>query len=196
MHAMEPAMAPDFNRLDAVAGIRDAFNHLEAALSMARPDLCHSFATAQFYAGIVLKVNDLQSRGHRRVHGSFEITDTVIASVGAGQRLVVDIHAISSIMELDANGAIVNGSDDIVRWTQEVTGVPTTDPRDHASWLIDELGQISVVGPLDGPAYPPMDPAKVQALENERRQRKRESDEHEAALMTANVNFMSLYDIR
>src|SRR5205085_9162208 len=140
-----------------VADIRQGFNQLEAAISTARPTLCERYMTRELYQELVETVRDLAARGHRRVHGAFEILGTEILSVGSGEpgspAARVRLHAISSLVELDQRHRVVQGSEELTAWSQDLAAkrVETT-----GRWIITELGSMSVQGPVAGPSGPPL----------------------------------------
>jgi hypothetical protein len=106
-----------------------------------------------------------------------------VTRVDSPERVGVRIDAVSSLCEMDEGDSVVEGSPDLVRWSQDLTMSP-----DHAGlvdrrWLISALQPLAVGVAVTGPAAPPLDAAQRSALEVHIEHLDRESDEHEAGLM-------------
>jgi hypothetical protein len=180
-----------FNQPEILADVREAFQQLEAAISAARPSGCRPFVGAALYEQVEGLVDELAAHGHRRVHGSFEIHDVNLIDVETQGRVLARVHASSSIAQLDRHNRIVDGSFDLKRWAQDVTAKVEEPMGAQPHWMITELGELSVEGDVTGPLHQPMDPARRQALDDERRKREREDDEFWAALRTVSRNFLT-----
>ena len=179
----EAVAVAGFNRQDVLSCARDAFAHLQAAVSLSEPDRCRVYVTEEVGQAVRHEVESLSARGRRRVRGDLEILDASVIRVDSPERVGVRIDAVSSLCEMDERDKVVEGSPDLVRWGQELTM-----SRDHAGpvarrWLISALGPLAVGGAVTGPAAPPMDAAERRALEDRIEHLDRESDEHEAGLM-------------
>ena len=127
-------------------------------------------------------VADLAARGRRRVHGSFEILDATLLDSAPSEFALVEIRAISSIMEVDRRGNVMLGAPDLMSWRQEVTATRRDSASGDRQWIIAELGELLVEGIVTGPAGQPMDPERVRALEQLRLEREREAAERFARL--------------
>ncbi|TMC26696.1 MAG: hypothetical protein E6J32_11575 [Chloroflexi bacterium] len=177
------------NQSELLADVREGFSQLEAAISTASPPLCKRYMTPELYQELVETVRDLAARGHRRVHGAFEIVGTEILSVDSGEpgppSARVRLHAISSLVELDQRHRVVQGSEELTAWSQDLAArrLETT-----GRWIITELESMSVQGPVAGPSGPPLPTRDLTELEK----RERESKEHGAAFVSATLNFMRL----
>jgi hypothetical protein len=179
-----------FNHSELLADAKDDFIQLESAISAGSPERCRGYLGAELYEQLVGTVRDLAHRGCRRVHGAFEILagDVVGAEPVAGEALpqvTVRLHATSSLLELDRQDRVAQGSTDLMAWTQDLVL-----RRDLAAgrWTIHELGPMSVQGPVTGPSGPPLESGSPSDLEK----RERQSEEHAAAFLTATLTFMSL----
>ena len=177
------------DQADLLAGVRDAFQHLEAAISTARSSRCRAFVGDELYQQVAAIVDDLSARGHRRVHGSFEIHEIDLIDVESTSSVRVRVHATSSIARLDQQHRVVDGSTELRSWTQDLT-VECRGLPGEARWIISELGAMSVEGLVIGPVGEPMDPARQDELELRHRNAERDFDEHREAMLTA-ANFLT-----
>ena len=182
---------PGFNRQEMLADVREAFVQLEAAVSTARPSGCRPFVGAALYEQVEGLVDELATRGHRRVHGSFEIHDVDLIDTDTPGRVLARVHASSSIARLDRQHRIVDGSVDLKLWAQDVTASVQEPVGAQPRWIITDLGELSVEGDVTGPLHEPMDPARRQALDAERRKRQRDDDEFWSALQAVSRNFLT-----
>jgi hypothetical protein len=173
-----------------LADAREDFTQLESAISAANPDGCRGRIGPELYEQLVGTVRDLAHRGNRRVHGAFEILAAEVvgmeSTVGESvPQVTVRLHATSSLLELDRQDRVAQGSNEPMAWTQDL--VVKRHPS-SGRWIISELGLMSVLGPVTGPSGPPLDTRSETELEKQ----ERESQEHEAAFMTTTLTFMSL----
>jgi hypothetical protein len=173
-----------------LADVREDFNRLEAAVSAGRPELARGFVGQELYEELVGTVRDLAHRGLRRVHGAFEILDAHVIEQRAATALTppeaqIRVDAISSLVVLGARDEVVEGSEDTMRWTQELTARP-----DGATgrWIVGALGPISIQGAVTGPSGPPLKGRELSELEK----RERESEEHARAFVQATLTFLNL----
>ncbi|MGD0449385.1 MAG: TIM44-like domain-containing protein [Candidatus Dormibacteria bacterium] len=172
-----------FNRQDVVSCARDAFTHLQAAVSLSEPERCRVYLTEEVGQAVQREVESLRARGRRRVRGNLDILDASITRVDSPERVGVRIDAVSSLCEMDEGDNVVEGSPDLMRWGRELTmSRDQAGPVDRR-WLISALQTPAVGVAVTGPAAPPMDAAERSALEDHIEQLDRESDEHEADLM-------------
>ena len=174
---------------DILADVRDDFNHLEHAVSTGRPEIARRFVGPELYEELVGRVRDLSRRNCRRVHGAFEILTAEIDSAPAGvtataEGVAITVHAISSLAIVDTRDHLVEGSDDLMRWTQDLTAKPNEGGR----WLITSLGQLSVEGRVLGPAGPPLKTRELTEFEK----RQRECEEHGRALVRVGMSLLAL----
>jgi len=181
---------------EILADTREAFEQLESAISMADPSRCRPYVSDQLYAEVTAMMADLAARGHRRIHGSFEIVDAALAGDQTADAIQVHIHAISSIMEFDRKNAIVSGTPDLMSWQQDVTVAYHDAALADHHWVITSLGQLTVVGTVSGPAGQPMDEATVQAMEARQREREQETDEAVASIHRVHVSLMRYFQYR
>ena len=182
---------PGLNQPEMLADVRQGFQQLEAAISTARPAGCRPFVGAALYEQVEGIVRELAAHGHRRVHGSFEIHDVDVIDAATPGRVMARVHASSSIVRLDRHHRIVDGSFDLKRWAQDVAATVEEPVRAQPRWIITELGELSVEGDVTGPLYQLIDPARRQALDDERRERERSDDEFWSALQTVSRNFLT-----
>ncbi len=176
---------------ELLADVREGFAQLESAISTADPQRCRPFVSDQLYQEIAAMVHDLSARGHRRIHGSFEILDAARLG-GELPNIRVRIHAVSSIMEVDSAGDVVVGSGQLMSWSQDLTAAQRPALVGQPQWIIGELDQMSIEGVVTGPASPPMDPARAEFLETEGRRREREVDYHIAMFRANVVNIINI----
>lgn len=182
---------PGFNKPEMLADVREAFQHLEAAVSTARPSGCRPFVGAALYEQVEGLVDELAAHGHRRVHGSFEIHGVDVIEADTPGRVLARVHASSSIARLDRQHRIVDGSFELKRWAQEVMANVEEPVGAQARWIITELGELSVESDVTGPLHEPMDRARREALDAERRKRERDDDEFWSALQAVSRNFLT-----
>ena len=172
-----------------MADVRDDFIQLEAAISTARPELGRRYMSPELYEELVGLIRDLNAHGRRRVHGSFEILDTKLLSMDTNAfgvpRATLRLDATSSLAEVDRQGRLVDGSDQLQAWTQELeaTHSDTTE-----RWLISKLGPMTISGPVTGPSGPPLQSAVGDELER----RLKEDESHSEVFTSATLTFMSL----
>lgn len=180
------------NPTEIVVDVREGFEQLEDAISMGDPRRCRPYVSDQLYQDVAAMANDLQARGRRRVHGSFEVIDASIIDAEPGAPIQVRIYASSSIMELDRQNKIVSGTPALMSWTQDVSAAYLDAPTDQR-WIITALGQMSIAGTITGPAGHPMDPAAEQELEAREEARQQEADADFEAMHRAHRNILSLF---
>lgn len=177
------------NRQELLADVRDAFDHLEEAISQADAGRCRDFVTTKFYEQVLRSINELDRAGRRRVHGSFDIVAADVMPPQAGStgmpEMRVLVRACSTLMEVDRAGKLQAGSDELTAWSQEV--LAEQDQRSRR-WVIAGLGQMSIQGPLQGAAGQPLAAPPASELE----QRERESIEHANAVVASALNFLSV----
>jgi hypothetical protein len=181
---------PTADEAAILADVREDFNRLEAAVSGGRPELARGFVGQELYEELVGTVRDLARRRLRRVHGAFEILDAqVIERRGATALTLpqtqIRVNAISSLVLLGARDEVVEGSEDTMRWTQEVTARPEGA---SGRWVVSALGPMSIEGPVTGPSGPPLKIRELSELEK----RERESEEHARAFVQATLTFLNL----
>ena len=173
-----------------LADVREAFVQLEAAVSTAQPGRTRPFLGDALYEQVAGCVNELAAKGHRRVHGAFEIHRIDILDSVPPTQVQARVHATSSIARVDRLDRIVDGSFELKAWSQDVT-VHLRDTPARPRWIITKLGELTVEGDVTGPIHEPMHPSRRQALDDERRGRERESEEFWAALKTVSRNFLT-----
>lgn len=160
---------------DALAGVREAFLRLEAAISTADPARCHGWVGPQVESELLAGLERLAAQNRRRVHGSFEILDASLRDDAPGAGIVVRIHAHSSIYEIAEDGTIT-GVPELMLWDQDVTAEPAGGGRE-ARWVITALGELRVLGPVTGPAGTPIPPETSRVWEERIRRWEQEADE-------------------
>lgn len=181
----EAVAVAGFNRRDVLSCAREAFAHLQAAVSLSEPERCRNYVTEEVGQAVQHEVEALRARCRRRVRGDLDILDASVTRVDSRERVGVRIDAVSSVCELDEGDKVVEGSSDLVRWSQDLTmALDAAAPVDRR-WLISALQPPTVGVAVAGPAASPMDAAERKALEDRIEQLDRESDEHEAGLMYA-----------
>jgi hypothetical protein len=180
---------------ELLADTRDAFQHLEDAISSSDPARCRTYVSDQLYHEVVSKVADLSAHGRWRVHGSFEILDAAAVSGESSAEMRVRIHAISSIMEVDDRARIVAGSADLMSWRQDVTAEHSEAAVGQPQWILGELGEMAVERVITGPAQEPMDPELVRSLELRRLAREQEAAERFARLHHVHVNMLTYLQV-
>ena len=181
-----------FIRPEMLADVREAFVQLEAAVSTAQPGRTRPFLGDALYEQVAGCVNELAAKGHRRVHGSFEIHRIDILEAVPPAQVQARVHATSSIARLDRLDRIVDGSSELKAWSQDVTVNLRENAPARPRWIITNLGDLTVEGDVTGPIHEPMHPSRRQALDDERRRREQESEEFWAALKTVSRNFLTV----
>jgi hypothetical protein len=185
---MEPGPSA-VNQSELMADVRNDFIQLEAAISTARPELGRPYVAPELYEELVGLVRELNAHGRRRVHGSFEIVDTQLLSMDTTPfgvpRATLRLEATSSLAEIDRHGRLVQGSDQLQAWTQDLEA---THPEAINRWLISKLGVMTISGPVSGPSGPPRQSAVADELER----RLKEDESHSEVFVGATLTFMSL----
>jgi predicted lipid-binding transport protein (Tim44 family) len=173
---------PDLNREDVESCARDAFAHLQAAISLSDPERCRAFVTEEVGQAVRSEVETLSAGGRRRVRGDLDILDATVIRVESPDRVGVRIEVVSSRCEMDDGNNVVEGSPDLVRWSQDLAMTLDAAGAADRRWLISALQPPAIGAAVTGPAGPPMDPAEERALDRRIEQLDRWSDEHEAGL--------------
>ena len=91
---------------------------------------------------------------------------------------------MSSLVELDQQHRVVQGSRELTAWSQDLA----VKRLETGRWIITKLESMSIQGPVTGPSGPPLQTRNATELE----QRERESQEHGAGFVIATLNFMRL----
>ena len=177
------------NEQELIADVRDDFIQLEAAISTARPEVARPYLAPELYEELSGLVRDLTARGRRRVHGSFEILGATLLSMDTTAfgvpSATLRLEATSSLAEVDPQGRIVQGSDQLQAWTQEFEA---TRPGATNRWVISKLGLMKISGSVTGPSGPPLQSSVSEDLER----RFKEDESHSRAFTSATLTFMSL----
>ena len=157
----------DVNRSELLADVREGFDELEAAISTAAPERCRRWVSTTLYEQVIGLVRDLTDRGHRRVHGAFEILNVEVLSLEPATalspaRAKISLSATSSLLEVDREQRVIQGSEQPMAWTQALVA---SRGETTGRWIISELGAMTVQGAVTGPTGPRLESSQEAELE-------------------------------
>jgi hypothetical protein len=144
------ARNPGVHLEDFLADVRDAFGHLEAAISLVEPARCRGYVSDSFYQSVDSEVAALARRGRRRVHAGFEVLDVVLEEARLAGGLSVRLHAVSTLEEFDAAGPPTGQRSQYI-WTQDVDMVRQERGEAESRWVIAGLGAMTIEKEVSGP---------------------------------------------